>query len=192
MAFLLNLHNFTILYGLCISPPHKFPQSAKDWANYSKSLRVKVADYTFTPYEIQHSLLRVSMTPPDDPEFAKEYLKKMPQDLKARFKCAKPEALINFGFYYPYQSSPFLNIFTAENLPKKLAEIAQLCLVSCKYNPHESKLTLPGFISLYKEDFLLNKYNKNFITLLKSCLFESTDSKYCLLYTSELPTICSV
>eukprot|EP00826_Nyctotherus_ovalis_P022172 TRINITY_DN1726_c0_g2_i1.p2 TRINITY_DN1726_c0_g2~~TRINITY_DN1726_c0_g2_i1.p2 ORF type:complete len:126 (+),score=24.02 TRINITY_DN1726_c0_g2_i1:679-1056(+) len=114
------------------------------------------------------------MTPPKDPEIKK----KASGNSKANLKCSKSEPLLNFGFYYPYKSSPVLKVYTAENLIAELAEVAQLCLNSAKINSSKSQLTLPGFISLYKEDFLSGRHNKNFMVLLKSQLFNDTRSKH--------------
>jgi len=143
----------------------------------SKSLKIKLANYIFTSYEIKHSLLRASITPPNDPEFQKEFLMNISDNPKARFKCPKAESLINFGFYYPYQSNPFLKIFTEENLLNELAELAQLCLISSKLDMSSHTLILPGFISLHKEDFFSEAYNKNFMQILKTCLFDNINKK---------------
>lgn len=174
IAFLLNLHNFTILYGLCAAPPAEFPESTQDWIDYSKSLKMKVGEYTLTPFEMQHSLVRSALSPPKDLEAKKN----APATSKARLRCSKSESLLNFGFYYPYKSSPALKVYTAEKLIAELAEVAQLCLNSAKVDLSKSLLTLPGFASLYKEDFLSKKSNKNFMVVLKSQLFENTGSKH--------------
>jgi len=177
ISFFLNLHNFTILYGLCIAPLNKYPTSAQDWINYSKSISIKVADCFFTPYEIQHLLLRASMAPPDDPYFAKEYPSNALGKSKARFKCSKAESLINFGFYYPYKSSPSLKIFGNVNLIRELAEVAKAGLDSCSLDVSTNQITFPPIIAFYKKDFLSGKYNKNFMVVLKTKLFGNATTK---------------
>jgi hypothetical protein len=178
ISFFFNLHNFTILYGLCIAPPKTYPTSAQNWVDYSKSIKIKVADYFFTPYEIQHSLLRASMTPPDDPYFVMEYPSNMLTDPKASFKCSKAEPLINFGFYYPYKSSPPLKIFRNEKLIQELAEVAKAALDNCSLNPITNQITFPPIIALYKEDFLSERCNKNFMVVLKAKLFGNAAIKH--------------
>lgn len=174
--FFLNLHNFTILYGLCKSSPSAFPCSEYDWDKYSRSINIMVAGQLFTPFEIKYFIVRAALCLPKNYDLSYGFPSYKLDDPKAELKCSKEEPLLNFGFYYPYKSNPFLKIFTPASFMSDLIKIARLCLVTSSYS--NIKLILPGIMESYEEDFFESKMNKKFMSILQESLFYKTSLNF--------------
>ena len=178
ITFFLNLHNFTILFGLCKQPPKKFPKSTLDWANLSKNMMIKVGCFIFSAFEIQHAILRACMGPPCNFNYDEDYPVYIVNDPKGRLKCTKAEPLIDFGLYFPYKSAPPLSLYTIQWVTHELQQVAWSCIQRTKFEKHKKQLLLPGIIKEYEDDFLSNTDREKFIGFLKSCIPEHLNNKY--------------
>lgn len=153
LAFFLNLHNLILLYGMCKAPAKSFPKKWRDWANYAKSFKFKVDKFLFSPFEIQHMIIRGCMTHNKE-LFAKNSIN-LPMyngmEENQRFVLPRMSPVAIFGFYFPCKSSPPLTLFAAQNVKQQLKLLAANCLakeVAFKKN----KLLLPGFLEVCKCD----------------------------------------
>ena len=108
LAFFLNLFNFAVLLGLCKNMPKIFPKCEKDWVIFTSQLNIQAGIYKFTVLEIQHGILRASMSYPKVFEENSElwYPIFTFKDPKIVFKFDQCIPLINFGFYYAISTSP--------------------------------------------------------------------------------------
>ena len=161
-----------ILFGLCKSPPAKFPKSAKEWAQYAKTLKIKISKQLFSAFEIQHAILRCCMGPPRDFDFDEEYPVYMANDPKAYLKCQCAEPFINFGFYYPYKSTPPLTLYTVDFVKTELKQVIGQYLISSNLFKNKNNISLPGIMENYEDDFHLEKDKNLFIDFIKNCLSE--------------------
>eukprot|EP00826_Nyctotherus_ovalis_P011147 TRINITY_DN1290_c0_g2_i20.p3 TRINITY_DN1290_c0_g2~~TRINITY_DN1290_c0_g2_i20.p3 ORF type:complete len:200 (-),score=57.22 TRINITY_DN1290_c0_g2_i20:208-807(-) len=153
LAFFLNLHNLIILYGMCKAPAKSFPKKWKDWADYARSLKFKVDKFLFSPFEIQHIIIRGCMVHNKE-LFAKNGVKLSVyngMEEKQRFVLPKMNLVAIFGFYFPYKSSPPLTPFTPQNVKQQLKLLARSCLAKATAFK-KNKLKLPGLLELCKCD----------------------------------------
>jgi len=172
----MNLHNFIVLFGLCKAPPAKFPKSAQEWIKYLKGLQMNVGGFFFNPLEIKHCLLRAALNIPKIYQANKDltYPKYNEGDERLSFVYNKKNALINFGFSYPFKSSPRIKVYTYDKIYEQLKHTASFYLSKCKLEKSKTQLQLPGVIEMYEKDFIdTNEGLVNYIrTLLPSEMAE--------------------
>lgn len=177
LAFFLNLHNFTILFGLCKAPPAKFPKSILEWAKYSQSLSMKVDQFIFNPFEIEQAVVRASMGPPSYLKGKEPYPLYSASDSKAAFKLPAVSPLANFGFHFPHVSSPPLKLFTPQNVMGELKEVAIASLQSAGFGKSQLALNLPAVMKAYEEDFLPNASRAELFKFLEDTLSDHAELK---------------
>eukprot|EP00826_Nyctotherus_ovalis_P050060 TRINITY_DN6098_c0_g1_i6.p1 TRINITY_DN6098_c0_g1~~TRINITY_DN6098_c0_g1_i6.p1 ORF type:complete len:207 (+),score=62.12 TRINITY_DN6098_c0_g1_i6:321-941(+) len=180
LSFFLNLHNFIVLFGLCKTPPAKFPKSHKDWFKYLGELTMNVGGFFFSPVEIQHCLLRASLSPPKIFAASKDlaYPQFAPDDSRLQFRLSRKEPLVNFGFSYPFKSSPQLKVYREESVYEELRKTAGMCLAGGKLEKSKGQLQLPGVMEMYEEDFAKEKTKEEFILFVRDLLPSEVAEKY--------------
>eukprot|EP00826_Nyctotherus_ovalis_P050570 TRINITY_DN6211_c0_g1_i3.p1 TRINITY_DN6211_c0_g1~~TRINITY_DN6211_c0_g1_i3.p1 ORF type:complete len:159 (+),score=30.37 TRINITY_DN6211_c0_g1_i3:606-1082(+) len=119
--------------------------------------RGQVDKYLFSPFEIQHAIIRGN-TNPNKELFAKNDIESptdnmMQMEEKKVFMFPRIDPLVNFGFYFPYKSNPPLKLFISHNVKDQLKEAAQDYLDKTVSFKEKNKLKLPGFLNFYKYDF---------------------------------------
>eukprot|EP00826_Nyctotherus_ovalis_P053203 TRINITY_DN6877_c0_g4_i1.p1 TRINITY_DN6877_c0_g4~~TRINITY_DN6877_c0_g4_i1.p1 ORF type:complete len:191 (-),score=28.73 TRINITY_DN6877_c0_g4_i1:128-700(-) len=158
-----------IIYGLCKRPAMKLPQSLKDWAEYEAGLRFKIGQYIYTPLEVQHFIVRVNL---GFPAAFEAYLKSRIADEKFVFRYSKANPLVNFGFSFPFKSSPPLRIYLPETIEEDLRETAGIFFLRGKLMKGKNRLQLPGILDVYEKDFAFMQDKKECITFVQNCLPE--------------------
>ena len=189
LTFFMNLHNFTILFGLCKSPPAKFPKSMQEWINYSRSLFIRVGLYTFNALEIHHAILRATLHIPKvfttSKDLIQGYPRYAPSESKTYFLYLENKPLINFGIHFPFKSNPQLRVYTPDTIMAQLKLNAEQCLSSGKLAACKNKLQLPPIMEMYEEDFLgPDKQREVVIQFVKDHLPASVVSKNATLFAT--------
>ena len=175
LVFFLNLHNFIILFALCKTPSAKFPKNIQEWAKYSESLTMKIDQFIFNPFEIQHGIIRACMGPASYfNQLELVYPLYAAGDLKGLFKLGIKNPIINFGFYFPFVSNPPLKLFTPQNVMENLKQIVLESLKSAGFEKSKSEMNLPAIIKGYEEDFI---HNGDRTELFKFLEFSLSDHK---------------
>lgn len=158
-----------IIYGLCKRPAVRLPQSLNDWAKYEAGLKFKVGPHIYTPLEVQHFIVRVNLGLPAAFE---DYLNSRIADEKFVFRYSKANPLVNFGFSFPFKSSPPLRIYLPDTIEEDLRETAGIFLARGKLMRGRSQLQLPGILDVYREDFAFMQDKRECITFVLNCLPE--------------------
>ena len=186
LTFFLNLYNFMVLFSMCKSPQAKFPKTYKDWQKYLRTITFKVGPYFFSALEIQHSILRAGMGPPNIFDSIKEveypFLKSV--DPRVLFKYPRRDVLVNFGFYSPHKSSPPLRVYNVNNAIEELKEVADQSFKDVKFAKNPKKLKFPGIIEFYQDEFYADVSMLKFKECIKSCLPESSAAQLDTLFAS--------
>ena len=105
ICFFINLHNLLVLFALCVQPEQNFPRNKEEWFHFRAHIEISFPDdKKFTALEIEHAILRASMTIPhfDCPKEFNIFFKKLHgNDPRFKIGCSLKIPLLSFAIYIP-------------------------------------------------------------------------------------------
>eukprot|EP01114_Cavostelium_apophysatum_P018532 TRINITY_DN5752_c0_g1_i1.p1 TRINITY_DN5752_c0_g1~~TRINITY_DN5752_c0_g1_i1.p1 ORF type:complete len:974 (-),score=271.17 TRINITY_DN5752_c0_g1_i1:285-3206(-) len=156
LSFFINLYNTICLHALVdfsanLSSIHRL--------EFFKKASYKIDGFSFSMFEIEHAILRHSMSKPNFGAIKVKTPKFSKSDPRFRFTLAAAEALISFALFVPHKSSPSITIYTPENVHQKLVlvtkEYFEREVQISGFDTYDSKkvIKLPKGLYWYYKDF---------------------------------------
>jgi Protein of unknown function, DUF547 len=143
-AFWINIYNAYTQYLLVKN------QRTKLHHLFFSTRKIKIANYDFSPDDIEHGILRGSRT-----KWGKGYIKKVYVPFREKMlRVKKPDSRIHFALNCGAISCPPIAFYTPDNLDTQL-EIAthSFLLSETTYLPEKDNVILPAILKWYSGDF---------------------------------------
>jgi hypothetical protein len=147
IAFWINLYNVIVIHGVIAL---EIRDSVKEVWNFFRGIYYQIGDYSFTPDDIEHGLLRGNRRPPYS-----LFRRFGGNDPRLNFIVEPLDPRIHFTLVCGSASCPFIDVYTPENLEWELDTATRSFINSSAValDRSQNKISLSSIFKWYAPDF---------------------------------------
>lgn len=147
LAFWINLYNVLIIHGVI---EMGIKESVKEAPRFFRRICYQIGDWTFTPDDIEHGILRGNRRP-----FHSLFMPFSSPDPRLALIIDPPDFRIHFTLVCAGSSCPLINFYSAERIEQELDLAATVFINSdaVEVRPKEERVLLSPIFKWYSPDF---------------------------------------